>query len=241
MNLVKNVKNKWTEQKFQRMKGDLIKAQQEILVVQDLLETSRPGGMPLDADKRLLNPAINNELEKTIIKKKGYDEGREFSCHIEPNDICEKSTKGRICNENKKLLKKNRLREGNEQKWLENIRELMEKQRNKSLEQQLTELMPLVRHHQDIKNAIKAKRIAARRKLNTESVDEFLNRLSELYKRGRNNMFSKKINKRIKCHKCKKRGHIRKNCNETKDKTVLRKRVAWTSSEVILAERKCPV
>ena len=107
---------------------------------------------------------------------------------------------------------KYRLREGNEREWIEKIKVLMEKQYKKPLEQQLTELMPLVRNHRDIKNAIKAKRIAVRRNLDGESVRKFLGKLSELYGKNRSKTLNKHGNRRIKCHKCKKRGHLRKNC-----------------------------
>jgi len=213
MNLVNNVKDRWDRHKLKQMKKDVIRVQQEMLVCQDQLETSRTGGTVLKVNKRPLTPAINNELGKTRVKKKGYDKGEGSSYHIEPDNICEKGIAKRICNK-----KKYRLREGNEREWIEKIKVLMERQHKKPLEQKLAELMPLVRYHQDIKNAIKAKRIAVQQKLNTESVNEFLSRLSELYGRDRNNTFHRKINKKIKCNKCKKRGHLRKNCKENKGK-----------------------
>jgi len=117
---------------------------------------------------------------------------------------------------NKKLSNEYILQEGYEREWIERIKVLMERQQKKPLEQKLAELMPLVRYHQDIKNAIKAKRMAVQQQSSTESVNEFLNRLSELYGRNRNNAFHRKINKKIKCNKCKKRGHLRRNCKENR-------------------------
>jgi len=117
---------------------------------------------------------------------------------------------------NKKLSNEYILQEGYEREWIERIKVLMERQHKKPLEQKLAELMPLVRYHQDIKNAIKAKRIAVQQQSSTESVNEFLNRLSDLNGRNRNNAFHRKINKKIKCNKCKKRGHLRRNCKENR-------------------------
>ena len=123
---------------------------------------------------------------------------------------------------NKKLSNEYILREGYEREWIERIKILMERQHKKPLEQKLAELMPLVRYHQDIKNAIKAKRSAIQQQLNIESVNEFLNRLSELYGRNSSDTFHRKINRKIKCNKCKKRGHLRRNCKENR-KSCLRK------------------
>jgi len=120
----------------------------------------------------------------------------------------------------KKLSNEYILQEGYEREWIEKIKVLMERQHEKPLEQKLAELMPLARYHRDIKNAIKAKRIAVQQRSNTESVNEFLSRLSELYGRDRNNTFHRKINEKIKCNKCKKRGHLRKNCKGNKRKAV---------------------
>ena len=149
---------------------------------------------------------------QTMMRKRGNQKG-ETSCHVEPNDICEKCIEKRICNTNRKLPKKYRLRVGNEKEWIEKIKTLMEKQNKKPLGQQLTELMPLVRNHRDIKNAIKAKKIAVRRNSNEESMRKFLDRLAELYGQNGNKTLNRKSNRRIKCHKCKKRGHLRKNCS----------------------------
>ena len=157
--------------------------------------------------------ATDGEAQATMRKRGNKKEG-ETSCHVEHKDICEKCIEKRICNANKKLLKKYRLRVGNEQEWIEKIKTLMDKQHKKPLEQILTELMPLVRYHQDMKNAFKAKRFEVRRKSTAESINEFLNRLSALYGQNRVNPFRRKINKKIKCHKCKKKGHLRKSCLE---------------------------
>ena len=131
MNWVNKVKDKWDERKFKKMEKDLIRIQQEMLAFRDQMEASQTGEMPIDVTERQLTPAINNELEKTMKKKTGYDEGGESPCHIEPDDICEERIKRRICNKNKKLLKKYRLREGNEREWIERIKVLMERQQKK--------------------------------------------------------------------------------------------------------------
>jgi len=154
---------------------------------------------------------IKKKSEKYADKKSGHDRGEGFSYHKKPDDIREKGIAKRICNKNEY-----RLREGNEREWIEKIRVLMEKQRKKPLEQKLAELMPLVRYHQDIKNAIKAKRMVMQQQSNIESVNEFLNRLSEVYGRNRSDTFHRKINRKIKCNKCKKRGHLRRNCKENR-------------------------
>ena len=155
-----------------------------------------------------------------MMRKRGNKKEGKTSCHAEPNDICEKRIEKRICNTDGKLPKEYRLRVGNEREWIGRIKELMERQHTKPLEQKLAELMPLVRYHQDIKNAIKAKRIAVQQQSSTESVNEFLNRLSDLYGRNRNSEFHRKINKKIKCNKCKKRGHLRRNCKIKQVKAV---------------------
>jgi len=198
------------------MEKDLIRMQQEMLMFRDQMKNLQTGKMPISINEKQLTPARNSESEKISMKKLGYDEGGESPCYIEPNAIGKERMEMRICNQDKRLLKKYRLREGNEREWIEKIRVLMEKQHETPLEQQLTELMPLVRYHQDIKNAVKTKRIEVRQKLNAESMNEFLKKLSELYGQDRNNTFSRKINKKIKCHKCKKRGHLRKNCPKIK-------------------------
>jgi len=216
MNLVNKVKNTWTERKFRQMEKDLIRIRQEMLAFRDQKEELQTGEMLINVDEKQVTPAINNESEKTMTKKTGYDEGGGSPCHLESDDDCVERIKKPSCNKHNRSLKEYRLREGKEREWIERIRKLMEKQHKKSLEQQLTELMPSVRYHQEIKNAIKAKRIAVRQKLNAESMNEFLGRLSELYGQDRNNEFSKKTNKKIKCNKCKKRGHLRKNCPKIK-------------------------
>ena len=260
MNLVKNVKNKWVEQRFKKLEKEVIQLRKEtswILSQQDSSSsvdtckdsTARKHLIAETKDKterkekgddektqiRIKSPVKINCARKdqnksrsgliikkapdgeaqAIMRKRGNKKKGETSCHAESNDICEKRIGKRICNANKKLLKKYRLRAGNEQEWIKKIKTLMDKQHKKSLEQQLTELMPLVRHHQDMKNAFKAKRFAERQKATEESVNEFLNRLSVLYSQNRVNPFRRKINKRIKCHRCKKRGHLRKNCSKT--------------------------
>ena len=184
---------------------NLVKNAKDRWVFQDQPETSRTGGTVLKVN---ITPVTNNELGKTRVKKKGYDKGEGSSYHKDPDDIYEKGMVKRIC--------KYRLQEGNEREWIERIKVLMERQHKKPLEQKLAKLMPLVRYHQDIKNAIKAKRIAVQQQSSTESVNEFLNRLSDLYGRNRNNAFHRKINKKIKCNKCKKRGHLRRNCKENR-------------------------
>ena len=109
----------------------------------------------------------------------------------------------------KKLSNEHILREGHEREWTERVKILMRRLTQKSFYEQLTELIPLVRNHHDIRNAIKAKRMATKYETNNETVEEFLNRLGLIY----GNIQSKKRkNKTIKCHYCKRRGHIRKTC-----------------------------
>jgi len=141
-------------------------------------------------------------------KKDDCDKEREFPCNIRSGDFCKEHIKKSVCNGDKKLLKKYRLREGNERKWIERVKVIIEKQPTKPLEQQLAELMPLVRDHRDIKNAFKAKRMTVRRMESKELIKEFLNRLSEMYGREKN----KRLNKKIRCHKCTRRGHLRRSC-----------------------------
>jgi len=168
----------------------------------------RMGEITYNVTNEKITPAIKNELKKVGKKKTVCDEKGETPRNIESDDFCEKCIKRLICNKNKKLLKKYRLREGNEREWVERIKVLMEKQQTKPLEIQLTELMSLVRDHKDIKNAFKTKRMAVRQNKNKESMNKFLDRLFEIYGQNKN----KKLNKRIRCHKCKQRGHLRKNC-----------------------------
>ena len=158
-----------------------------------------------------IDHSCNKAWVRGVSKKKTVcDKGEEYPCHTELKDIWAERIKKPSCNKHKRLLKEYRLQEGNEQEWIEKVKGLMEKQQKKPLEQQLTDLMPLVRYHRDVKNALKTKRMAIRQKKNEETMNEFLNRLSEIY--GQNKKLSRSINKRIKCHKCKKRGHTRRNC-----------------------------
>jgi len=110
---------------------------------------------------------------------------------------------------NKKLSNENILREGHERKWIERVKISMCRLTQKSFHEQLTELIPLVRNHRDIRNAIKAKRMAIRNETDNETVEEFLTRLGLIYGDIRSNKLKSKT---IKCHHCKKRGHIRKTC-----------------------------
>jgi len=202
----------WKTKKAEEQVAQL--REKNILMVQRIAETLKDNnpGKIFEKQGATSVPAENNDLKKIIIKKMGNDKGGSL-CHIKSNNICGERMGKQICNKDK-LLKKYRLQEGSEREWIGEIKTIMEKQQNKSLEQQLTELMPLVRYHQEIKNVMKAKRIAVRQKLDAKPINELLNRLSKLYGRDINQKVSRKINKRIKCHKCKKRGHLRKNCPE---------------------------
>ena len=213
MNLVNKVKDKLDKKKFKKLEKKEIWLRGEIARLQDQQETLKMAETTTNCVEDKCHLMIKKKPEKYADKKRGYDRREGSSYHKKPDDIREKGIAKRVCNKNKY-----RIREGNEREGIERIKELMERQHKKPLEQKLAKLMPLVRYHQDIKNAIKAKRIAVQQKLNTESVNEFLSRLSELYGRDRNNTFHRKINKKIKCNKCKKRGHLRKNCKENKGK-----------------------
>jgi len=109
----------------------------------------------------------------------------------------------------KKLSNEYILREGHEREWIERVKILMRRLTQKSFYEQLTELIPLARNHRDIRNAIKTKKMATRYETDNKTVEEFLTRLGLIY----GNIQSKKhISKTIKCHHCKRRGHIRKTC-----------------------------
>ena len=110
---------------------------------------------------------------------------------------------------NKKLSNENILREGHEREWIERVKISMCRLTQKSFYEQLTELVPLARNHRDIRNAIKAKRMAIRHGTDNEMVEEFLTRLGLIYG---NTQSKKHKNKTIKCHHFKRRGHIRKTC-----------------------------
>ena len=210
MNMVNKMTDKWDERKLKKMKKEISRIKPELRCLQKNLRMKEV--LPNVADRPII-PTVKNELKELGKKKIVCDKGGESPCHIEIDDICtervKKLSKKLSCNKRKRSLKEYRLREGNEQEWIEKIKGLMAR-RQKPLEQQLTDLMPLVRYHRDIKNALKTKRMAIRQKKNEETMHEFLNRLSEIY--GQNKKLSRSINKRIKCHKCKKRGHTRRNC-----------------------------
>ena len=213
MHLANKIKDKWDKKKFKKLekkgnwlRGEILRLQQEIL---KMAETTSK----CVEDKGHL--VIKKKPEKYEYKRHGYDRREGSSHHKEPDDSRKKSIAKRNRNKNKY-----RLRKGNERDWIERIKVLMERQHKKPLEQKLAELMPLARYHQDIKNAIKTKIIAVQQQSSIESVNEFLNRLSELYGSNRNNYFHKKINKKIKCNKCKKRGHLRRNCKRKQVKAV---------------------
>jgi len=208
MNLVNKIKDKRDECKFEKLKKKISEIKQEMSEFRCLRENSRTGEI-LNVTDRLINPVIKHESEELVKKKTVCDKGGEYPCHIDLEDIWAERIKKSSCNKHKRSLKEYRLREGNEQEWIEKIKGLMERQQ-KPLEQQLTDLMSLVRYHRDIKNALKTKRMAIRQKKNEETMNEFLNRLSEIY--GQNKKLRKRINRKIRCNKCKKRGHLRKNC-----------------------------
>ena len=207
MNLANKVKDKWDKKKLKKREKKENWLRGEIARLQDQQETLKMAETTTKCVEDKCHLMIKKKPEKYADKKRGYDRREGSSYHKEPDDIREKDIAKRICNKNKY-----RLREGNERDWIERIKVLMERQHKKPLKQKLAELMPSVRYHQDIKNAVKAKRIAVQQQSSTESVNEFLNRLSDLYGRNRNNAFHRKINKKIKCNKCKKRGHLRRNC-----------------------------
>jgi len=103
------------------------------------------------------------------------------------------------------------LREGHEQQWIERIKPLTTKQ---TLDEQLGELMPLVRYHNAVKNAVKVKRKAIKNEVNHETLDMFLHGLSQMYGPTGDTVSQ---NKSVRCYKCCKRGHIRRCCpNKTK-------------------------
>ena len=127
----------------------------------------------------------------------------------ETNSNQQKKLAMKTYKQNKKLSNEYTLREGHEREWIERVKILMRRLTQKSFYEQLTELIPLARNHSDIRNAIKAKRMAIRYETDNETVEEFLARLGLIY----GNIQSKKHkNKTIKCHHCKRRGHIRKTC-----------------------------
>jgi len=207
MNLVSKVKDKWDKRKFKRLNEEVTRLRGEIAGIQDQQETLKMAKITTNCVEDKCYLTIKKKSETYVNKKSGHTRGEESPYNKKSDDICEEGIAKRICN-----INKYRLREGNEREWIEKIKVLMEQQHKKTLEQQLTELMPLVRNHRDITNAIKAKRIAVRRNLDGESVRKFLGRLSKLYGQNRNKTLNKHGNRRIKCHKCKKRGHLRKNC-----------------------------
>jgi len=88
------------------------------------------------------------------------------------------------------------LREGHEQQWIERIKPLITKQ---TLDEQLSELMPLVRYHNDVKNAVKVKRKAMKNEVNHETLDMFLHGLSRMYGPTGNTVSQ---NKSVRCYKC---------------------------------------
>ena len=125
--------------------------------------------------------------------------------------------------QNKELFNEYILREGHEREWIENVKLLINSSKNKALDEGLTELMPLVRYHSDVSNELKAKRMAMNYETYHESLHVFLDRLSQMYGSNKSEVSKQKINKKIKCNKCKKRGHLRKNCQKNKTKAVIGK------------------
>jgi len=89
----------------------------------------------------------------------------------------------------------------------------MRKHSQKPFEKQLAELMPLVRYHNDIKNAIKARKMAMKQRETNETIDTFLNRLSQMYGPSK----SKCGNKKIICYHCDKKGHLSRSCPDKKE------------------------
>jgi len=119
--------------------------------------------------------------------------------------------------QNKKLSNEYILQEGYEREWIEKVKLLINSSNEKALDDRVTELMPLARYHRDIRNALKAKRMAIYHEDHHESIYVFLDRLSQMYGSSKSKVSKQKS---IRCYKCHKRRHDRKHClNFTKVNT----------------------
>ena len=101
------------------------------------------------------------------------------------------------------------LQEGYEREWIEKVKLLINNSNEKTLDESLRELMPLARYHKDIRNALKAKRMAIQHEDHHESIHVFLDKLSQIYGSSKSKVSKQKS---IRCYKCHKRGHDRKHC-----------------------------
>jgi len=155
---------------------------------------------------------VNDKRELTIfeIDKEGSLQVDMLKSRLDEEDKTnsDQHRKSALTN-NKKLSNEYILREGYEREWIERVKISMCGLIQKSYYEQLTELIPLARNHLDIRNAIKAKRMAIRYETDQETIEEFLTRLGRIYGNSQGKRYE---NKTIKCHHCKKRGHVRKNC-----------------------------
>jgi len=155
---------------------------------------------------------VNDKREPTKFKN---DKNGSLQVDMSKTQLDEKDKANRDQQEklyratNKKLSNEYILREGYEREWIERVKISMCRLTQKSFYEQLTELIPLVRNHRDIRNAIKAKRMAIRYETDNETVEEFITRLGLIYGDTRS---KKHVSKTIKCHHCKRRGHLRKTC-----------------------------
>jgi len=122
--------------------------------------------------------------------------------------------------QNKELSNEYILREGHEREWIENVKLLIKSSKDKTLDEGLTDLMPLVRYHSEVSNALKAKRMAMYYEAYYEPVHVFLDRLSQMYWSNKSEVSKQKS---IRCYTCHKRGHNKKQCPNSGDVDRCRK------------------
>jgi len=183
--------------------------------------------------KEIMQDYIDKEVESAVKQLERNDKGDEQQQENLPTLVNEVLNKSKSDHDQQKTLSVTRkpiLREGHEREWIERAKVLMTEFDKKTSDEKLKELMPLVRNHQDIKNAIKSKRMRIRQGEKDEPIGAFLNRLLQLYgpnKRRCNN-------KKIRCNKCHKRGHVRKSCPHKKGNQWQRTRRHLVGKKVIL-------
>jgi len=162
-----------------------------------------------------LKDKVTVVYDKRELTKAGIDKNGSLQADMLTTQLDEKNKnnsdqqKKSVLTTYKKLSNEYILQESHEREWIEIVKISMCRLTQRSSYEQLTELIPLARNHRDIRNAIKAKRMAIRYETDNETVEEFLTRLGLIYG---DTQSKKHKNKTIKCHHCKRRGHIKKTC-----------------------------
>jgi len=93
MKVCKKLKDKWNESKLKKLEKEAIRLHVKISRLQRQQENLKTGEIPTDSNKRQDTSVMKKELEKSIEKKTGHDEGQESPHTIKSDDMHTGATK----------------------------------------------------------------------------------------------------------------------------------------------------